>query len=281
MLKVFVVLFLFALYPLGTLHASALTLQKPNIYKDQNISGWMMSEKLDGIRGYWDGKVLLSRQNKPINAPEWFIKELPPFALDGELWTKRGDFENIQSIVMDDVPSEKWREITYNIFEVPNAEGNFTQRLQKAQEYITTHKLLDPEGALHLRVVEQKICHNSRELKTFLHEVVKKRGEGVVIKDGSLGYFDGRSDSVLKVKLAQDMEGKVVGYKKGVGKNSGLMGSLEVELEDGKHFFIGGGFTQESRKNPPALGTIVTFKYFGFTKSGKPRFASFMHVRKD
>ncbi len=269
MFKVFAVLFLFAL------HVSALTLQKPNIYKDQNISGWMMSEKLDGIRGYWDGKQLLSRQNKPINAPKWFTQDLPPFTLDGELWTSRGDFENIQSIVMDDEPSEKWREITYNIFEVPNAEGNFTQRLQKVQEYIGAHHLT------HVKVVEQKICHDKKELKAFLSEIVKKRGEGAIIKDGSRGYFDGRSDFVLKVKLSQDMEGKVVGYKKGVGKNSGLMGSLEVELEDGKHLFIGGGFSQESRKNPPSLGSIVTFKYFGFTKSGKPRFASFMHVRKD
>ena len=269
MIRLFAVLFLFVL------HVSAFTLQKPNIYTDQNISGWMMSEKLDGIRGYWDGKQLLSRQNKPINAPKWFTQDLPPFALDGELWTKRGDFENIQSIVMDDKPSEKWREITYNIFEVPNAEGNFTQRLQKAQDYIDAHHLY------HVRIVEQKICHNSKELKVFLHEVVKKRGEGAVIKDGSRAYFDGRSDSVLKVKLAQDMEGKVIGYKKGVGKNSGLMGSLEVELENGTHLFIGSGFSQENRKNPPVLGSIITFKYFGFTKSGKPRFASFMRVRKD
>lgn len=240
-----------------------------------------MSEKLDGIRAYWDGKQLLSRQNKPINAPKWFTQELPPFALDGELWTTRGDFENIQSIVMDDKPSEKWSAITYNIFELPFAEGNFTQRLQRVQDYIDVCRLLNPKNCLHVRVVEQKICHSPKELKTFLREVVKKRGEGVVIKDAKREYFDGRSDSVLKVKLSQDMEGKVVGYKKGVGKNSGLMGSLEVELEDGKHLFVGGGFSQESRKNPPSLGSIVTFKYFGFTKSGKPRFASYMRVRKD
>ena len=275
MLKVFAVLFLFALYPLGTLHASALTLQKPNIYTDQNISGWMMSEKLDGIRGYWDGEHLLSRQNKPINAPKWFTKELPPFPLDGELWTKRGDFENIQSIVMDDKPSEKWKEITYNIFEVPHAEGNFTQRLQKAQEYINAHKLL------HVRIIDQKICHNKKELDTFLKAVLKKGGEGVVIKDGSRAYFDGRSDSVLKVKLAQDMEAKVVGYKAGAGKFKGMMGSLEVQLESGEHMFIGSGFDTKTRKNPPVIGSVITFKYFGFTKKGKPRFASFMHVRKD
>ncbi len=269
MFKVFAVLVFFVL------HVSALTLQKPNIYTDQNISGWMMSEKLDGIRGYWDGKQLLSRQNKPINAPAWFIKDLPPFALDGELWTARADFENIQSIVMDDKPSEKWKEITYNIFEVPCAEGNFTQRLQKAQDYITAHKLT------HVRVIEQKICHDTKELKTFLHEIVKKRGEGAVIKDGSLSYFEGRSDSILKVKLAQDMEAKVIGYKAGTGKYKGMMGSLHVELENGKQLFIGTGFSDEMRKNPPAIGSIITFKYFGFTKKGKPRFASYMRVRKD
>ena len=266
---------LFAVLVFLALHVSALTLQKPNIYTDQNISGWMMSEKLDGVRGYWDGKQFLSRQNKPINAPAWFTKDLPPFALDGELWTKRGDFENIQSIVTADTPNDKWHEITYNIFEVPNAEGNFTQRLQKAQDYFNAHHLL------HVRVIEQKICHNKKELKVFLNEVVKKRGEGVVIKDGSLPYFEGRSNSVLKVKLAQDMEGKVVGYKAGSGKYKGVMGALELELEDGKHFFIGTGFNDATRKNPPAMGSIVTFKYFGFTKNGLPRFASYMRVRKD
>ncbi len=266
---------LFAVLALFVLHVNALTLQKPNIYSDQNISGWMMSEKFDGIRGYWDGKQLLSRQNKPINAPKWFTQDLPPFALDGELWTARGDFENIQSIVMDDKPSEKWKEITYNIFEVPRAEGNFTQRLQKAQDYITAHHLKN------VRVIPQKICHDKKELKTFLDEVLKKRGEGVVIKDGSLGYFEGRSDSILKVKLAQDMEGKVIGYKAGAGKYKGMMGSLHVKLENGTQLFIGTGFSDDTRKNPPAIGSIITFKYFSFTKKGKPRFASYMRVRKD
>ena len=235
----------------------------------------MMSEKLDGIRGYWDGEHLLTRQNKPINAPKWFTQDLPPFALDGELWTKRGDFEHIQSIVMDDKPSAQWREITYNLFEVPRADGNFTQRVQKADEYITAHKLL------HVRVIEQKICQDKKELDRFLQVVLKKGGEGVVIKDGSKSYFDGRSDSVLKVKLAQDREAKVLGYKAGSGKFKGMMGSLEVELESGEHMFIGSGFSDATRKNPPAIGSIITFKYFGLTKKGKPRFASYMRVRKD
>jgi len=35
-----------------------------------------MSEKLDGICAYWDGKELLSRGGKVIHAPKWFLKEL-------------------------------------------------------------------------------------------------------------------------------------------------------------------------------------------------------------
>ena len=52
-----------------------------------------MSEKLDGIRAYWDGTHLISRGGKIIHAPEWFTKNYPLFEIDGELWTKREDFD--------------------------------------------------------------------------------------------------------------------------------------------------------------------------------------------
>jgi DNA ligase-1 len=114
---------------------------KPNllllkVYKDQNISGWVMSEELDGIRAYWNGKNLISRGGKIINAPKWFTKNFPPFEIDGELWTKRGDFNHISSIVRDKTPSGEWRKVTYNIFEVPNAKGNLFERLAKVKPYL-------------------------------------------------------------------------------------------------------------------------------------------------
>ena len=59
-----------------------------NTYKDQNITSWVMSEKLDGIRAYWDGTNLISRGGKIIHAPPWFIKDYPAFELDGELWCR-------------------------------------------------------------------------------------------------------------------------------------------------------------------------------------------------
>ncbi|ABB43863.1 ATP dependent DNA ligase, central [Sulfurimonas denitrificans DSM 1251] len=255
--------------------SSALTLQKGTLYTNQDIKGYLMSEKLDGIRAYWDGKNLLTRQNKVINAPEFFTQNLPPFELDGELWTSRGDFENIQSIVMDKTPSKKWSEIKYMIFEVPHAKGDFLKRLEKAREHI------EKKRALHVEIIEQKICNSKRDLDLFLKEILSRGGEGVMLKDASREYFEGRSEHLLKVKKADDMEAEVIGIKEGKGKFKGLMGSLHVRVESGVEFFIGSGFSDEDRKNPPKIGEIVTFKYYGFTKEGKPKFASFMRVRED
>ena len=250
--------------------ADSLPLQKPKTYHDNNISGWMMSEKLDGIRGYWDGKTLRTKNNHIIYAPSYFTKNFPPFALDGELWTKRGDFETIQSIVLDDIPSAKWKILTYNVFEVPNAEGNFTTRLSKVQPY---HEK-------YLKVIKQIRCKDKTQLQTFLKEIEAKGGEGVIIKNPILDYFSGRSAQILKVKSFKDMEGEVIGYHDGKGKYKNMLGSLIIRLKNGVVFNLGGGFSDKQRKHPPQMGSIVTFKYYSLTKQGKPKFASFMRIRK-
>lgn len=255
--------------------ADTLILQKPKTYQGyEHIKGWYMSEKLDGIRGYWNGKKLFTKNGNNINAPKWFTADFPPFALDGELWTKRGDFENIQSIVLDDKPTEKWKKITYNIFEVPNHEGNFTHRLDYAQKW------LNEKHINHIRIIEQTRCQDRDHLHKYLHNIEKLGGEGVVIKDPKLSYFTGRSAKILKVKSFEDMEGEVIDINPGKGKFQNLMGSLTLKLDNGVVFRLGGGFNLIDRKNPPIIGSIVTFKYYGFTKNEKPKFASYLRVRK-
>jgi len=258
-----------------TLALHATDLQHAKIYVDQNISGWMMSEKYDGIRAYWDTKELRSKSGKLLHPPQSFLDALPPFSLDGELWIGRQNFEELASIVLDKEPSKGWGKVRYMIFEVPLAQGNFLARLAKAERYIQKHK----PSPLHL--IQQHVCSDAVALEQFLDEVVAKGGEGVMVKDGSLAYFSGRSSHLLKVKRAHDMEGIVVGYKEGKGKYSSMVGSLLVELADGQRFYLGGGLSDALRKDPPSLGSRVTFKYYGFTKKGKPKFASFMRVRVD
>ena len=250
----------------------AFEVQKPKVYDEQDISGWYMSEKLDGIRGYWDGKNLYTKNGNLINTPKEFTKNFPPFALDGELWSKRDNFEFIQSIVLDKKPSSSWENITYNIFEVPNSKGNFKTRLEKARKWFEKY----PNS--NVNIIKQIVCKNEKHLLTYLDKIVKLKGEGIIVKDPSQPYHTGRSPYILKVKKAYDMEGIVIGYN--YKKDGKTFKSLKLKLENSVIFNLGGGFSDKQRKEPPKVGDVVTFKYYGFTKNGKPKFSSFLRVRE-
>lgn len=256
--------------------SSSSQLQKAFVYKgDEKIKDFYMSEKLDGIRGYWDGKNLLTRKGNLINAPKWFVKNFPPFELDGELWSKRNNFEFIQSTVLKKTPDKSWEKITYNIFEVPNQKGNFPKRLEKAKIWFKTN----PNK--HVKIIPQKVCTGKKHLEKFLKEIESKGGEGVIIKDPAREYDNGKTPFVLKVKNYSDMEGIVIAVNEGNGKYENMMGSLTIKLENGITFNLGSGFSDSERADPPKINSIVTFKYYGFTKNKIPRFPSFLHVRKD
>ena len=258
------------------LSAENTALQKPAIYQgNEAITGWFMSEKLDGIRGYWDGKQLLTRKGKAIYPPAWFTQNFPPFELDGELWSRQNQFEFIQSTVLDKTPSDDWKKITYNLFEVPNAIGDFPTRLQKARDWFSKHS--NP----YVRIIPQIPCKGKAHLAKFLKQIESKGGEGVIVKDPNQPYHTGRSPHVLKVKNFSDMEGTVMAIQPGKGKFKGMMGSLTVKLQNGIQFKIGSGFSKKERVSPPKVGEVITFKHYGFTKNGKPKFASFMRLRKD
>lgn len=248
-------------------------LQKAKTYNKYKyeIDNWIMSEKLDGIRAYWNTKELLSKNGSKIHAPKWFIKTLPNFELDGELWTKRNDFENIQNIVLDKRPSKDWNKITYNIFEVPKAKGDFLQRLKKIKNYLKNN----PSN--FIKVIPQIKCKNKQHLETFLEELVNEKAEGVIIKNPKLDYFTGRSNQILKVKKFYDKEGEIID----IIYTQNRLKSLVLKLKNNVTFKLGTGFSKEERKLAYfKIGEVVTFKYYLLTKKGKPKFASFLRKRK-
>ncbi|MGB5965221.1 MAG: DNA ligase [Sulfurimonadaceae bacterium] len=257
---------------LFTLYASPnSSLQHAKIYTDQNISGWVMSEKLDGIRGYWDGKAMYSKNSKKLFTPKGFTKNFPSFALDGELWSRHQDFEAVQSKVLKH--NGTWEGISYNIFEVPHAKGDFFSRIDKAKQWFKDHP--NP----YVQIIPQYTCQNTQDLDQYLDEVISSGGEGVMVKNPQLSYISGRTSSILKVKIAHDMEGKVIAVT--IPSGSDRMKSLTLELGNGIRFKLGNGYSEHQRLNPPVIGSLVTFKYYGFTKKGKPKFASFIHYRID
>ena len=246
------------------------------IYKDNvNIKGWLMSEKFDGVRAYWNGKKLISRGGKEFKSPLWFVKGFPPFEIDGELWSKRGDFDNVSGIVRTQTAHDGWQQLTYNIFEVPNQKGGLRNRLNVLKTYLKNN----PNK--YIKIIKQITCKDKKHLKKFLKEVENKDGEGIVVRNGEAPYIDKRTSQALKVKSFDDAECKVIGFNKGKGKYKNLVGSLACKMNNGKIINIGSGLSDELRKNPPKIGIIITFKYQGLTKNKKPRFPVFLKVRED
>ena len=254
---------------------------------EQDLTGWVMSEKLDGIRAIWNGSHLESKNGNEIHAPKWFMNKLPPFSLDGELWVGRGQFEEVASIVLDDVPSDDWKKVTYQVFEVPEQPGDLFSRLTKLQHY------LDKHSVAFVQVIPQTEIRSHAALKNQLNLLTEQGAEGLVIRDPSLEYVTGRQASIQKVKLKQDAECTVVGYHPGKGKYAGMVGSLQCQLlpEQIKRLFpsltnkekpdikIGSGLSDKLRQEPPKIGSVITFQYFGLTKNGWPRFVSFLRTR--
>ncbi|HKT27916.1 DNA ligase [Dyella sp.] len=240
------------------------------------LGDYWISEKYDGVRGYWDGQTLRTRSGAIIPAPAWFTERWPKTPMDGELWAGRGRFEQASSTIRQQpAADDAWRQMRYMVFDLPAHAGTFDQRIPALQ------KLVAQMDQPWVQAVTQFKVANAAELQHKLDEVVQGGGEGLVLHRGASLYRAGRSDDLLKLKPFDDAEARVVGIVPGKGKYAGMMGSLLMELSDGTRFRIGTGFTDEQRQNPPAVGTMVTFRYQGMTAAGKPRFARFMRVREE
>lgn len=243
---------------------------------DVELRGWWMSEKLDGVRAYWDGTRFLSRLGNSYQAPAWFTKGLPTdMILDGELWVGRKQFQRCVSIVRRFDAGEEWRQVRYLIFDAPGLKLPFEDR----QEAI--RKLVAEQKPPHAEWVKQEPCRDIAHMKEELARVEALGGEGVMMRRPGSHYEVGRSHSLLKVKSFHDAEARVIGHQPGTGKHKGRLGALLVEMPNGKHFAVGTGLTDAERKSPPPVGAIITYRYQELTDDGIPRFPSYVGVRHD
>lgn len=278
------IVYLTVLYFTALLPHSAFALQVSTqtqlakVYEENTsipISDYLVSEKYDGIRAIWTGSELLTRQGNPISAPEWFTAPLTDVWLDGELWTKRQNFEDLSSIVRTKIPEEeRWREVQYMVFDMPDAELPFEER------YKNYSNLIEQINTEHIKAVKQQPFHSNHELSKHLQAMVEKGAEGLMLHLATAPHQSGRSDALLKLKPYFDDEAKVIAHLPGKGKYTGMLGALRVRNQQGIEFSIGTGFTDAERANPPPVRSIITYKYHGYTNNGVPRFASFLRIRE-
>ncbi|MBK6853127.1 MAG: DNA ligase [Burkholderiales bacterium] len=239
-----------------------------------DVARYLVSEKLDGVRAYWTGERLLFRRGAAIRAPAWFTERLPHHPLDGELWLARGRFNAVSGLLRQEQSADDplWRAVSYKLFELPGTSGGFARRVGLLAQVTN-----DP-ALRHVQVTEQRRLSGPAELQRWLAEVIAAGGEGLMLHEADAPYVTGRSEVLLKLKPQLDAEAVVIAHLPGKGRHTGRLGALQVSSEDGRTFAIGSGLTDELRDHPPAIGSIVVYRYRGLTSRGLPRFATFWRM---
>jgi DNA ligase-1 len=242
---------------------------------DVDLTGWWISEKLDGVRAYWDGTQFLSRLGNKFFAPPWFTEKLPKHPLDGELWGGRKKFQQTVGIVKRQDETPLWKELQYVIFDAPAHGGVFEERVEFIERLVRELKVT------WLVACAQERCSDTEHLKRELARVEALGGEGLMMRQPKSRYEAGRSNTLLKVKTFHDSEARVIGHEPGRGKHKGRLGALLCEMPDGTQFNVGTGFSDHERQHPPKIGAIVTYRYQELSNAGVPRFPSFVGERID
>ena len=257
--------------------ADAPALLLASVYRPgMSLADYWVSEKYDGVRGYWDGQTLRTRGGETVAAPAWFTAGWPATALDGELWAGRGRFSHAQSTTrQQQAGDDAWRQMRFMVFDLPAHGGPFDERLP-ALKAVVAHI-----GQPWVQAVPQQRVATDAALQALLQRTVRAGGEGLMLHKGSSLYRSGRSDDLIKLKTHEDTEARVVGHLPGQGKHAGRLGALLVEMPSGQRFRLGAGFSDAERASPPPIGAWVTYRFRGTHDGGLPRFASFVRVRLD
>jgi DNA ligase-1 len=270
--------------------------------KKHSIGGWFASEKLDGMRCFWDGGItrgmnsvevpwantekdfrlkeqviatgLWSRYGKVVRAPEWWVARLPNFPLDGELWTGRGEYQKLMSIVKDHDGGQAWDNVKYLAFDVPSScvfcdgvisNKNYKKSFKGVENWALQRGYAEPNrntfrinqmnmrklqwndtamphGQIELPLAQDKAIEH---LDKFMLNVLEQGGEGLIVRKPESIWFPSRSYDCLKYKPFLDAEGTIVGYTWGAGKYLGMIGSVRVKFDNVE--FDLSGFTDQER----------------------------------
>ncbi|KAK0548226.1 hypothetical protein OC846_004369 [Tilletia horrida] len=251
-------------------------------------TGWWMSEKLDGVRAWWNGQELSSRKGNIFDAPSFFKEMLPTdMQLDGELWIARDSFDRTSGIVRSAAATKtpEWKNIAFMAFDIIGdddpVEKRWTKLKKKFGQPMTPSDALVKGVGATVVVLKQDRCKSMAHLVEELTKVEDVGGEGLMLRKPNSKYEFKRSRTLLKVKTFYDAEAVVIAHEAGEGKNFGRMGALRCRMESGAVFKVGTGFKDWDRENPPEIGAVVNYKFQELSREGTPRFPVYVGVAVD
>jgi len=245
----------------------------------QDPIGMMASEKLDGVRAYWNGEGFYSRNGNRFAAPLWLTDLLLDEELDGELYMGPGKLYETISIVKTEEPTPAWRKLRYMVFDAPEAGGPFRERLERARQLVreACFRWKMP-GPCPVQLVQHVPIRSAQDLDQFHREVTSRGVEGTMLRDPESLYERRRSGTLLKLKDFQDGLAEVVGYKEGA---TAKVGSYRMrDLENDALFAVDARHAPQGRRGGVLpVGTRVEYRFQERTPGGVPRHPILIGVR--
>lgn len=259
--------------------------KKPHLLNDV----FYISRKLDGLRVktvFVNGEPEWhSRGGKTYPVPKHISPQLKQLhsvtgveTLDGEAYAHGEKLQKIQSCVKK--PNSLTPKLTYEIFDVPDLFKKWDERnceLLRLKKHC--------ECLSHINIVEQEFCEKS-DLDKKLYQYLSEGYEGAMMRNlgGEYLFQNKRSNDLLKYKIMNDSEAKVIGCeedKNGQGKF--MMEWLSPYNDKVVHFELsmnGNHKDNTYEKLNKRIGEWVNFKFQDYTELGVPTFARGLYFRK-
>jgi len=157
-------------------------------YAGEDLRGWWIGEKLNGVRAYWDGREMWTRGGNRVEISDAWRAQLPALQLDGELYAGVNKFNEAFAAA---VYGRFSRVVRFHVFDAPGS-GVFGDRIARAHEAID--QAICARAEVHFRAV------STRDAANYLQTVLVARGEGVIARHPENVYAPGRTGHVLKLK---------------------------------------------------------------------------------
>lgn len=278
-------------------------------FVDRDLGEFIITEKLDGIRCVIIkdcGRIqMLSRQGQFLLGFHDIIEEAKMYLPDNYVFDGELLLENTENLKSKDLYRKTMKEVSkdgrkdnvqFHMFDLLPLDEfkNGKSRKRCIQRKFDLHDILDNDELKW--IVEVPILYigkDKNEVTKLLNKAIMADKEGVMLNNTNGLYECKRSSSILKCKVMQSCDCRIVGFQEGDGKYKDTLGAIIIEYKNkGNIVKVGSGYTDEDRRyiwnnRDKLLNTIAEIQYFEETtnQSGDGRislrFPVFLRLRSD
>jgi ATP-dependent DNA ligase len=252
------------------------------------FDGAMISPKLDGLRWVASKDHSHSRSGKPLGGMNLIRTKLdkmfndhPELVLDGEGYSHEyhDNFSKVLKLIKrQTISDEQAKEILavlkYHVYDVL-----YVNDLTPSDPYIDRYEaffdILNeeyPELTEYIKMVPYFDCKNHENIQAFHDLFIEQGYEGAIVRYNR-GYDQKRSKHLIKVKVFEDKEFKIIEILEGQGNRSKMAGKIAVWLDEPRageaNFFksgIKGGeefYKELWDQRYDLIGKTATIRFFG------------------